>query len=330
MMKQEFGNILPFRWNLKEKRALKAMLEHAVAKKIPDTRVPRDFNQKGYARAQKAVESRRGQVKYLVNRIDYAKRMDSKFQTQMLKCSARIVAQGADYDLIFVGRSPESIFDFLSGLCLNSIFAEQLNLLQLSLRMYPKGIKNRSYHKELKRYFFASQLDPRSILNRKRPVAFVDLVYSGATFYSFTLFLKDWTEELGLDWILIRKKIRFIGILERRKTSPNTVRWQQQLRWKNLIQASSAKNVSIDWSFWDYLGNSQYKSTESFTEDLWGKEEALSPKRNISTLTGLESALFWFESGCTKDKRLEFSELLAQQPEMKSEAVRKIVSNLRK
>lgn len=329
-MKMEKDFEIPFRWNLKEKRALKAMLERALAKTIPDAKVPRNFNQKGYATAQKSVVRQREQAKQFLSQIEFARKMNNKFQSQMLKCCARIVAQGADYDLVFVGRSPESIFDFMSGLCMDTTFAERLNLLQLSMRMYPEGIKNSRTHKELKNYFIAYQLDPRSILNRKRSLAFVDLVYSGATFYSLTLFLKDWTEELGLDWIVVRKRIRFIGILEQRKTSPNTRRWQQQSRWKDLFPASQVKNVSITWPLWDYLGNSQHKSTVSFTEDLWGKEEALSPKRNISTLSGLESALFWFESGCTKDKKLEFSEELAHQAEMKSESVRKIVSALRR
>lgn len=327
-MKQEFFH--PFRWNLKEKRALKAMLEHTVSKNIPDAKIPRSLNQKAFEKAQKLVRQEREQLKLLISHLEHTQKLNSKFQAQMLMCCARILALGADYDLVFLGRSPESIFDFLSGICMESLDKDRLNLLQLSMRMYPAGIKNRRSHKELKSYFIATKLDPRSILERKRPVAFIDLVYSGATFYSIILFLKDWTEELGLDWIVVRKKIRFIGIVEQKKTSPKTVRWQQQSRFKGLFPASQVKNVSIQWGFWDFLGNNQHKSTESFTDELWGNENASSPTRNISTLVGLQSALFWFELGCTKEKRHEFSNLLVKQPEMKNESVRGIVISIRK
>jgi hypothetical protein len=37
------------------------------------------------------------------------------FLDHLLPCCSRVLAFGGDSDLIFVGRSPESIFDHLSG-----------------------------------------------------------------------------------------------------------------------------------------------------------------------------------------------------------------------
>lgn len=44
----------------------------------------------------------------------------NNFDDELLRCSSRIMAFAGDSDLVFVGRSTESIFDFLSGLLFDS------------------------------------------------------------------------------------------------------------------------------------------------------------------------------------------------------------------
>ena len=47
---------------------------------------------------------------------------------------ARILALSEDSDLVFVGRSPESFFDYLSGMLLGTSWAGRLCLLNVSMR----------------------------------------------------------------------------------------------------------------------------------------------------------------------------------------------------
>src|SRR3954454_11432729 len=46
---------------------------------------------------------------------------------------ARVLAYSDDGDLFFVGRSPESLFDYLSGLLFDTSWAGRLHLLHYSM-----------------------------------------------------------------------------------------------------------------------------------------------------------------------------------------------------
>ncbi len=52
----------------------------------------------------------------------------------LLRCCSRLLAFSDDANLVFVGRSPESIFDYLSGLLFDSSWFERLELLHFSMR----------------------------------------------------------------------------------------------------------------------------------------------------------------------------------------------------
>src|SRR6476660_5343311 len=56
------------------------------------------------------------------------------FFDHLLPCCSRVLAFAGDSDLVFVGRSPESIFDHLSGLLFNTSWLNRLELLQFSMR----------------------------------------------------------------------------------------------------------------------------------------------------------------------------------------------------
>src|SRR5215510_8083104 len=62
-----------------------------------------------------------------------------EFFDQLLPCCSRVLAFAGDADLIFVGRSPESIFDHLSGLLFETSWFQRLELLQFSMRFYDEG-----------------------------------------------------------------------------------------------------------------------------------------------------------------------------------------------
>lgn len=55
------------------------------------------------------------------------------FLRRLMDCTARVVAAAGDSDLVFVGRSPESLYDLLSGLFLDTSWQGRLTLLQFSV-----------------------------------------------------------------------------------------------------------------------------------------------------------------------------------------------------
>jgi hypothetical protein len=62
----------------------------------------------------------------------------------------------------------------------------------------------------------------------------------------------DWIAEERAQWDVIRRKLRFVGVTVRHKTSPNTFRWQQHAPWTRLLPARAVVNVSLEGPAWAY------------------------------------------------------------------------------
>jgi hypothetical protein len=107
------------------------------------------------------------------------------FFNELEDCCSRVIAFCDNSDLIFVGRSPESLFDYLSGLLAKTSWASRCSMLN---------------------------------------VAFVDVVSSGSTFRNITDLLTQWHKEQGGAEKSLRRKLRYVGLTLREKTSPNTWR----------------------------------------------------------------------------------------------------------
>ncbi|HLM67278.1 MAG TPA: hypothetical protein VK358_07110, partial [Longimicrobium sp.] len=92
-------------------------------------------------------------------------------------CAARVLARGGDARLFFVGRSPDNLFDYLTGALAHTGWADRCDLLNLSM---PGG----DVHRELPRpaveafraQLAALSLTPAEIASAPRVVALVDLV----------------------------------------------------------------------------------------------------------------------------------------------------------
>lgn len=256
----------------------------------------------------------------------------NNFVDDLLPCCSRILAFADDSNLVFVGRSPESIFDYLSGLLFDSSWFERLELLHFSMRFREES-KIREEHPEainaMREYLQQIGLHPEEIATKKRPVAFIDLVSSGDTFGRLITFLFNWSNEIKYDWNAVKRRIRIVGITERKKTSPNTWRWQQHSDWIHLLGRRSVKNVSISYNLWNYLGNNQQKVSLSYTPSRWGDPLLASPSYSEDQLMALRLAFDLFELGRTKEKREEFAALLATEIAMKHNWFRNLVIDLR-
>ncbi|HEX2202443.1 MAG TPA: hypothetical protein VHG91_04055, partial [Longimicrobium sp.] len=137
------------------------------------------------------------------------------FFDELRECCARVAAAAADGDMVFLGRSPESLFDYLSGALADTAWRDRLVLLNLSMlhdtaeavaRSNPAGL--RAVHAQLE----AAGLSPAEIAAGERPRVFVDLVYAGRTFGRFLGLLEHWALADGVDVAAVHRRIRFLGI----------------------------------------------------------------------------------------------------------------------
>jgi hypothetical protein len=280
---------LPFRWNIQQRTTLGSLLDGS-RKDIPEG----------------------GPPPYLP--LGAPSFYPADALTEMCGECARIIALSDNADLCFVGRSLESLFDYVSGLLNDTDWAERLWLLQFS--WYGKQIIQPGELAGLRYYFAHVELDPAHLARRDRPVAFVDLVATGDTFGNLVTFLYEWAKEAGEDWHAIKRKIRVIGITRRAKTSPGVWRWQQHIEWRNLLQRRSIKSVAIPEGLWDYFGNWQEKTTESYTHSRWGSDVAARPNHAEEHLRALRLAVQCFDWGCEKTHRLTFARLLSSERAM--------------
>lgn len=254
------------------------------------------------------------------------------FTNDLMLCCSRIIAFSEDSNLVFVGRSPESIFDYLSGLLFDSNWFERLELLHFSMRFQEENVireENPKAINAMRKYLQHLGLHPETIATKEHPIAFVDLVASGDTFGHLITFLFNWSNEIKFDWAAVKRRIRVIGITERKKTSPNTWRWQQHSDWISLLSTRAVKNVSIPFALWNYLGNYQDKVSLSYMPSRWGDLKLTLPSYYENQLTALRSAFDLFELGRTKEKREEFAALLTEENAMKNDWFRKLVLDLR-
>lgn len=252
------------------------------------------------------------------------------YEDQLLECSAKIVARSSERKIVFVGRSPENIFDFLSGIFQETSRESKIDLLNISNRFREiNEIKNTlpSAFQALKEHFFEVGISPDQIIAEPKGICFCDLVASGGTFKNIFYFLEEWAKQDGSDFPGITNKLGFIGITQRTKNSPNTWRWQQNAGWVKQHNKLTVKNVSVPASLWDYLGNRQVKVAKTNYPERWNTEEILLPPREEENIKALKQAFKIYNLG--RNQRKIFSEKLASLQEFREPWIRSLVNELK-
>lgn len=280
---------LPFRWNVQQRATLGSLLD-GPRKDIPEGSPAPSLP------------------------LDEPSYYPANALGEMSSDCARIVALSNNADLFFVGRSLESLFDYLSGLLSDTDWAERLWLLQFS--WYGKPIIQPHELAGLRHYFESVELDPAHLARRKRPVVFVDIVASGETFGNLVVFLHQWAREAGADWGAVRRKVRIIGVTSRTKTSPKAWRWQQHITWGDMLPRQAIKSFAIPEGLWDYFGNVQEKTTDSYTHVRWGSYAAAQPMYDEAHLLALRLAVQCFDWGREKAQRQTFARQLSEERAM--------------
>jgi len=245
-------------------------------------------------------------------------------QDEFQQCCAKVLAYSGGRRLFFVGRSLESMFDYLSGALCDTSWVNRLNLFLFSMRFthvdQPALNAIRDYMREL-------GLDPRSIA--QSAVTFADLVWSGETFSNLIGLLRDWCAEDGMDWQGVRRSIRIIGVTSRTKTSPNTWRWQQHSEAVRALPAGAVKNVSLEPRLWGYLGDTQAKATPAYNPRRWGDVDVTHPDHKEKYLAGLQEAWNIFEDGRTPESRRSLTRWMTQTTGMQYEWFRNLLGEIK-
>lgn len=241
------------------------------------------------------------------------------FLDDLLPCCAKVIGYSDDSDLYFVGRSPESLFDHLSGLLLDSSWADRLRLVQFSMRWWTED-EIREKHpgaiEAMRDYLSYLELSPQALLKRERPAAFVDLIAYGETLGNLVKLLHRWSKETGVEWEAVRRKLRLVGITRQSKPSPKAWRWWQHAEWLPILERRHIKNLAIPNEFWLYMGNYQPKVTESHVPPRWAREDLVGPDRNELHIQALRLAVRLFDLGRTRERRLAFARAMSEERAM--------------
>jgi hypothetical protein len=243
-----------------------------------------------------------------------------EFLDDLLPCAVRCLALSHNGDLCFIGRSPESLFDLLSGLLLDTPWVDRLRLVQFSMRNLDLRTVRRRLPgavDSLHAYFRLLGIGPEELIAAAHPFVFIDLVSSGRTLGHLLSALHTWTTAEALDWQAVQAKLRIVGITWKARPSPHTWRWHEHTDWVGLLQRGAIKNVAIPGRLWTYLGDEQEKVTESFSPWRWATGELSRPNYHAAHLAALRLAVDLFDSGRTRPQRERFVGLLSQERAMR-------------
>lgn len=231
-------------------------------------------------------------------------RFPDELVEHLIRAVADAVRAADDADLVFVGRSPESLYDLLSGAFETTSWRERVQLLQVSLRV--RSIARLREHfpthvQALRRYLEHLRLAPPQILARERPIAFVDLVFHGETFRNLLDLVR--TEGTAEQWAAIRERIRWVCLVARDWTGKGP--WApNEAAWTSEVPATSIRCIPLPDDLWYYLANEQPKTTDSHEFPSWGAPESGRPPVFRVRAAAARTAHSLFRLGETSRARL--------------------------
>jgi len=249
---------------------------------------------------------------------------------ELVACAGKVLARSGGGLIFFVGRSCDSVRDLLAGALRDTSHAAAPRLLPFS-RVGGVADLTPGEVRQWRANTAAHGLTPAVLARAGRPVALCDLVDGGATFADLYSLLCAWVEDEREPWSVIRRKLRFVGIVPRGETSPKTWRWHQWAAWTQDLPRSGVLNVSLEPWAWSYLGNSQAKLTASFTRSRWADHEgAAAPDRGEATRRALHEAERLTQYACSARGRADLVRHLVHEPAFREPWLRTLVGELRR
>ena len=274
---------------------------------------------------------RREQLGSLIDNVPDRIGLSREFIETMRATAARVLAFADDADFAFIGRTPESLFDYLSGVFDGVEDAPRLTLAPFSMRW--AGEFEDVSPAQLAGLFGSLReagIGSARIATGARPLALVDFIAYGGTMESFIRGLMKEAADAGTDWNAVQRRLKIIGLRVRTKNSPNTRRWQQTQDWLHLIPDTAILNVSVDPMFLWFLGNHQPKTMESFHPGRWAEEGGARGPVTDDQRVALDFAVQLYDWGRMKDERVMLATEMTGTDRMHQAATRALVSKLRK
>jgi hypothetical protein len=252
--------------------------------------------------------------------LDAAPAPSLSFLDDLVRCAALVVARSDDGDLVFVGRSLDSMFDLLGAALAGTPAGVGLRRLPLS------RVSWWAEEPGATRDVLASLgLTPYELMRRRRPVVLVDVVYTGSTFVSLLGVVRDWVADERAQWDVVRLKLRFVGVTMRERPSPGTERWWQNPAWTRELPRRSVVSVSLDGFVWSYFGDVQPKLTPPF---LPGQRGSGRPRHDERTRRALAEAVALVEYGRSAEGRRALTRAMAGEPALAKPWLRSLIHQL--
>lgn len=248
---------------------------------------------------------------------------------ELTVCTGKVLARAHAADLCFVGRSLDSMYDLLTGALEDADGTVRLLRLPLS------GLHGRYGQRErrrLREHLAAAGLEPYALARRKRPVALADVVAGGGTFDTLHRELAAWIAESREPWPVVRRKLRYVGVTVRGRTSPHHWRWQQSPQsapWVRTLPAGHVVNVSLPYRVWTYYGDHQPKLHRAFPATRWFDDAATAPWHHDELPSALRESLALVAAGRTRAVRGGLVRTLAAEPAFADRDVRALAGALR-
>jgi hypothetical protein len=252
------------------------------------------------------------------------------FVDAVRSCCARVIAAAGDSQLVFIGRSPESLFDYLSGAFAETSWANRIELLHVSFRScdgHWRGF-DPAARAAVAELFRSAGVDPLGIVSSHRPIALIDLICSGDTFERLTTLLATWAAADGIDERAMWRRIRIVGIT--RSHAPYSVpsSWKQQ-DWAARFRPNARRGISVpDW-FWTYLGDDQPKVSRSNPSWCWADPTMTQPPREPVRGAALRLASALHQRARRRGERDALIAAIAELPSVRHPWCRGLLAQLR-
>ncbi|MET9554095.1 hypothetical protein [Streptomyces sp. NPDC006645] len=248
---------------------------------------------------------------------------------ELTTATAKVLARVDGADLCFLGRSLDSMYDLLTGALEHSPWDGRL--LRLPVSCMADTHWSPADARRFREHLASVGLEPYALARRRRPIALVDVVAEGRSYGTLHRHLAEWIEETREPWAVIRRKLRYIGVTARTRTSPRTWRWQQDPdnAWVRTLPAAHVTDVSLDGRVWSYLANDQPKVNQSFPHGNWFDEESTPAPRHHRVARALAEARYFTDAGRDSRLREELIRLMAREPGFAGREQRRIALALR-
>lgn len=256
---------------------------------------------------------------------------DLWYLKELEACAAKVLAGcGNARQLYFVGRSPTSICDYLTGTLESTSWGNRLVRLPFSMRWAEdrrRVLRDSRLRRQLQMNLGALGLDPDNLQRGRGGIAFVDLVADGGTFANLAVLIQAWTREVGAQWDVVRSKLRFVAITADRQPYPGLRRLQDEAPGLKLVPRSAVTQISINGDVWSHFGDRQAKVERRFHHQRWGQVDG--PTYEDDVLDAVATAVRLVELGRTSSARHRLTRRLAAERQFSERWLRALVAELR-